>query len=376
MKEKRFINRLKTSFCVPVLSFFMAFGSSCMLGGATSSSANVGESSLQSNSSVQSDSSMQSDSSSSETLLSNGLEIHFLTLGNETSGDCTLIKTGDVELLNDAGSTRGSSDTIVPYISEYCTDGVLEYVIATHGDEDHIAAFVGDYDDSKDGVFEAFKCQTIIDFPQTTKKTQIYQQYVSLRNAEVKEGATHYTALECWNNANGAKQSYVLAEGITMNILYQKYYEQSNSKENNYSVCMLLSQGENHFLFTGDLESSGESSLVESNDLPKCKLYKAGHHGSNTSSTAKLITKIQPEIVVIPCCCGDKHGFPHQETLDAVAPYTDQVYVPKAGGTLLNGNIVVSSQDGEISVTGSNNSTLFKDTEWFQKNRTIPDEWL
>ena len=138
---------------------------------------------------------------------------------------------------------------------------------------------------------------------------------------------------------------------------------------------MLLSQGENHFLFTGDLEKSGEESLVASNNLPKCKLYKAGHHGSNTSSSQVLISKIQPEIVVIPCCCGDKHEFPHQETLDTIAAYTDKVYVPKAGGTLLNGNIVVSSVSGVVSVTGSNNSTLFKDTSWLQNNRTIPVAW-
>ena len=70
------------------------------------------------------------------------LSIHFPMLGNKNSGDCTLIKTGNTEVLIDAGSTRGSAATIVPYIKQYCTDGVLEYVIATHAHEDHIAAFV------------------------------------------------------------------------------------------------------------------------------------------------------------------------------------------------------------------------------------------
>ena len=56
------------------------------------------------------------------------LTINFLELGNKYTGDCTLIKIGDTEVLIDAGSRKGSAETLIPAISEYCTDGVLEYV--------------------------------------------------------------------------------------------------------------------------------------------------------------------------------------------------------------------------------------------------------
>lgn len=314
-----------------------------------------------------------------EDIITDDLQIHFLELGNNSPGDCTLIKTGDTEVLIDAGSTESSAGTIVPYIQRYCTDGILEYVIATHADADHIAAFVGTT--AIDGVFESFVCETIIDFAQTTKTTDLYQKYVELREEEVAAGARHYTALECWNQQNGALRTYELAEDITLNILYQKYYEEKSSIENNYSVCTLLSQGSNYYLFTGDLEASGEKSLVELNDLPKCKLYKAGHHGSKTSSTEELLAEIQPEIVVANCCSGGKHDFPHQEFIDNVSVYTDKVYIPmmkatnEKGFESLNGNIVVSSNGGEVKVQCSNNNTLFKDTEWFKKNRTTPAQW-
>ncbi|MBQ8295207.1 MAG: MBL fold metallo-hydrolase [Clostridia bacterium] len=309
------------------------------------------------------------------------LSVHFLSLGNKVSGDCTLIKTGDVEVLIDAGSTTGSIGTIVPYIKQYCTDGILEYVIATHGHQDHIAGFTNSSSQGK-GIFESFECKTIIDFPKTTVTSNLYKEYVSLRDAEVETGAKHYTALECWNNANGAQRSYTLGEGITLHILYQKYYESSTSNENYNSVCTLITQGENNYLFTGDLEKSGEESLVQSNHLPKCKLFKSGHHGSNTSNSSALLSVIQPEVFVITCCCGDQYNFPHQETIDTVSVYTQQVYVPGMIGTsgdyeLLNGNIVVSSTDGKtVRIDCSNNNTLFKDTEWFKKNRTTPKNWL
>ena len=316
------------------------------------------------------------------------LQFHFIELGNKYSGDCTLVKVGNTEVLIDAGSRKNSAKSIVPYLKNYCTDGVLEYVIATHAHEDHIAGFVGlaDYD----GVFESFVCETIIDYPLSESTSKIRADYEALRDAEVASGAKHYTALECWNNENGAKRSYTLADGITMNILYQKYYEQDATTENNYSVCLLFSQGANDYLFTGDLEESGEQSLVATreNKLTACRLYKAGHHGSKTSSTSELLAVVQPEIVCVSCCCGsdeytdaNENQFPTQAFIDRVSVYTTLVYVTSIvsnnenGFESMNGNIVVEATKWNITVKCSNNDILLKDTDWFKANRTTPQNW-
>lgn len=323
-------------------------------------------------------------------IVSGELSIHFLELGNQYAGDCTLIKCGDTEALIDAGSRKGSAQTIVPYIARYCTDGILEYVIATHAHQDHIAAFVGS--SGTDGVFASFKCGTIIDYSLKNSDSQIVKDYEAARDAEVEEdGAVHYTALQCRNETDGAKREYALAEGISFEILYQKFYENKSSDENNYSVCILLTQGKNHFLFTGDLEKEGEESLVENNELPHVKLFKGGHHGSPTSSNEVLLEKITPEIVCVCCCAGspeytvtNENMFPAQAFIDRVARYTDKIYVTslatnvtpgsKAGYsfTSMNGNIVVTSSAETFSIHGSNNDTLLKDTEWFKKNRIWP----
>ena len=327
-----------------------------------------------------------SENDSAEDIVTDELSIHFLELGNKYTGDCTLIKVGDTEVLIDAGSRKGSAATIVPYVQQYCTDGVLEYVIATHAHQDHIAGFIGTT--KIDGIFESFVCETIIDYSLTNATSATRTDYERLRDEEVANGAKHYTALQCWQETDGAKRSYELAEGITLNILYQRFYEEKTSDENDYSVCMLLTQGNNNYLFTGDLEHHGELSLIESNDLPKCNLFKGGHHGSPTSNTPELFAVIQPEIVCVCCCCGSDeytdnvaNMFPSQAFVNNVAPYTDKVYVTTIvadnsdGFASMNGNIVVTSNGENVTVNCSNNNTLFKDTAWFAANRVMPDAW-
>lgn len=320
------------------------------------------------------------------------LSVNFLELGNKYAGDCTLIKIGDTEVLIDAGSRKSSAETLVPQIKKLCTDGVLEYVIATHADQDHIAAFIGTKD--APGIFDSFECKTIIDFPRTNKADgATVKEYCAKRDAEVTAGAAHYTALECWKEENGAKKSYVLAENVTMMILYNYYYENYSADENNYSVCMLLAQGNNNYLFTGDLEESGEEYLVENNKLPHCKLFKGGHHGSKTSSTDKLLSVIQPETVCVCCCAGapeytvnNDNIFPTQAFIDRVARYTDKIYVTTLATdvvidedgkswefTSMNGNITVISDGIQFEVRASNNLTILKETQWFKENRTWPE---
>jgi hypothetical protein len=219
--------------------------------------------------------------------------------------------------------------------------------------------------------------------------------------------------LQCWNETDGASRTYYLNDEktISLNILYQKYYEEKASTENNYSVCTMISQvvdGKTYnYMFTGDLEKLGETSLAESNDLPHCVLYKGGHHGSSTSSNEVLLSKITPDNIAICTCAGtyeyankpdaehpDRYlnTFPTQEAIERMAVYTDKIYVTSLGiidetsyattdFTSMNGDIVFyfGKTEGEdtasLKLWCSNNYTLLKDTDWFKSNRNTPSAW-
>lgn len=312
------------------------------------------------------------------------ISINFLELGNEYTGDSTFIKAGDVDILIDAGSRNASAGTISQFVDTYCDDGKLEYVIATHAHQDHIAGFVGT--STVPGIFDKYKVETIIDFAQHNTTSKVYNDYVTKRDAEVSDGAKHYTALDCWNQTNGAKRVYELSKGIEMEILYQKYYEETTDDENDYSVCVMFNHGDNHYLFTGDLEKKGEKSLVESNKLPHVQLFKGAHHGSYTANTDELLSVIKPEVVCICCCAGSdeytstpENMFPAQAAINRLGKYTDKIYVTTVVDEekkykSMNGIITFSSPNGkDYTVKGSNNSTILKDTEWFKANRTWPN---
>ena len=319
--------------------------------------------------------------------VSGNLKIHFIELGNDNSGDCTLIQVGNTDVLIDAGSDFDSFDDIDSYLEANVSDGILEYVIVTHAHADHYANFT-----SPVNIFTEYQVNTIIDFALSNNvgKTQ-YENYITQRDLEVSNGAVRYSAADCIRGENGAQNVYELGNHIELKILDSYYYYNTSSSENNYSVCVLISQGERHFLFTGDLEEAGEKKLIEMNDLPQVELYKAGHHGSITSSCDELMAVIKPKIVVVPCVAGNDeytdnplNQFPSQEFIDNIAPYTDDVYVTSIGADgyvdedgnePFNGHIVVTSSKKGVVVDGSNNETLLKDSTWFIENRTMPEAW-
>lgn len=340
-----------------------------------------------------------------EEILSADLSIHFIAPAVKASGDCTLIKVGNTEVLIDAGPTQGNAAAIKEYLTDYCTDGVLEYVIVTHGDSDHISGMVGTSSGGNyNGILYSYDVGTIIQFDKTNQSLTtsggnptLYSRYLTAVEYAAGRGAQVYTALQCWKGADGAQRTYYLdeAQTISMNVLYNYYYENSSSDENNYSVCMLLSQelaGESkHYLFTGDLEEDGEARLVQNNVLPRVELYKAGHHGSKTSSTNALLEVIQPKYVAVCCCAGyNQYGaaaeniFPTQAFIDRIGVYTDAVYVTiqwdeKTNGYKnMNGNIVFyygkkeEEAEKSLKLYCSENSVKLKDTEWFKANRTWP----
>lgn len=339
-------------------------------------------------------------SDSVEGVVYDEFQIHFLELGNAYAGDSIYIKAGDKDILIDAGSRQSSATVLETKIDEYVTDNKLEYVIATHGDQDHISGMIGTSSKgSYNGILYHYDVDNIIYNERTSKTTNTYKNFITAADYVVANGAIRTYAHEFFESDGLTASNNViqLSDNVTMTILWNYYYFNDTSDENDYSVCTLFTYTSgsdvHNFLLTGDLEGTGEEYLAvhynggEYGSLPHCDLFKAGHHGSKTSSTMTLLNAITPDICCVCTCAGTNeyttdynNQFPTQQFINRIAQFTDKVYITSMWSdslnsfTSMNGEITIScglNENNEVvvGIAASNNLTKLKDTEWF--NETI-----
>ena len=103
--------------------------------------------------------------------------------------------------------------------------------------------------------------------------------------------------------------------------------------------------GETDLLLSGDAGVVHEKFLVEryGKEQLACDLYKVGHHGSNTSSSASFLAAMQPQYAVISCGAGNSYGHPTGEVIARLESVGAEVL-----RTDLLGEIVVESDGKEL----------------------------
>ena len=294
------------------------------------------------------------------------VQIHYIDLGS--MGDSTLIDCGDFEILIDAGLKSAGTEVIVPYITPFVGDGILELVIATHPDADHIGGFVGLSD--QDGIFDAFTVLRVLDYGYT-KTTTTHEQYAELRD---NSGALVCSGDDALNSRNLCQPYYTITADLILGVIDTGHYDGvDTNNDNENSIVVLLEHGERTYLFTGDAEFEAEEHMATI--LSHVDVYKAGHHGSKTASSQAMLDSITPNVIILGVYFPEDddgengYGIPQQESLDRMFGFTDDIYATGVSGT-----IIITSDGTSFSVSGALNTTLLKDSSWFASHRTYPTE--
>lgn len=243
------------------------------------------------------------------------LEIHFLDVGQ---GDAVLLVSDGHAMLVDAGE-EDKGTAVFLYLKK---QGIkkLDYVIGTHPHSDHIGGM--------DVVLTKYKCNTLI-MPDDESDSKAYR--------EIRE-VMKYKRLP--NSVPVPGQTYPLGSASVTVIAPQKSYEDAN----NSSVGILITHGENRFLLTGDAEAEAEADILAGGMDISADVYKAGHHGSATSSTEDFVNRINPRYAVISCGEDNAYGHPHGEVLNRFRQKGIQVF-----RTDEQGSIVAYSDGKEIT---------------------------
>ena len=238
------------------------------------------------------------------------MAVHFIDVGQ---GDSTLFQTPQGSVLVDCGE-KEYGDVVVEYLRAQGVDE-LEYFIITHPDSDHMgcAAY----------VLENIKVKNFIMNGQQ-KSTQFFAK-----------------ALDVIEEKNIATDIAVVGDVITLGALQLKIYGPGaelveSEKWNDASLIIHAIYGNRSFLLTGDAEEKGEESLLENYTTElKCDVFSAGHHGSKTSNSPKLLNYAKPTYVVISCGEGNEYGHPHQAALDVFENIGATVYRTDKEGSIV-----------------------------------------
>ena len=96
----------------------------------------------------------------------------------------------------------------------------------------------------------------------------------------------------------------------------------SGGNENNNSVVVRITYGSTSVLLGGDCESHCEATF----DPGQIDVYKVHHHGSNDSSSNRLLDQMSAEIGLIPVGEDNPYGHPGHYAMDRLEKHGVEVH--------------------------------------------------
>lgn len=174
-------------------------------------------------------------------------------------------------------------------------DRSIDVVIATHPDADHITGLVD--------VLQRYKVSYIF-HPGVEKNTGPAE---SMLLSVAEEGAEEIYARR--------GQIINLGSGAYLEILFPDR-DVSKLETNTASIVARLVYGDTSFMLTGDSPESIEKYLVQLDGKElKSNVLKAGHHGSDTSSSELFVGFVSPEYAIFSRGCDNRYGHPHADVV-------------------------------------------------------------
>jgi len=242
------------------------------------------------------------------------LEVHNINVGQSSStlfvgptDETMLIDTGDY---NDNGNMSSSISS--------ATISTASIISSCRTTVDHIggnAAVIKYYETEAEGIGAIYD-------PSIAASTNTYEEYLDV----VEE---HDVTL--YQTREGDSISF---EGVEVDVLGppEPYLESEARNEN--SIVLQLQYGDVGFLWTGDAEEDQEAYLVEEyGDELDSTIYKAGHHGSSSSSSGALLDAAQPEAAIISSAYDSRYDHPNEEVLQRLADRSILTYWTATYGT-------------------------------------------
>ena len=240
-----------------------------------------------------------------------------LTVLKAGQADAIFMQTQNHNIILDCGE-KDDGDEVVELLQEKGISNV-DYIFITHFDKDHVGGFPG--------VMDNVTASNIIvpDYEGNNGEYEEYLKTVSDKGLQITtltEDISFTLDDVLFEVSVPRKQSY--AEG-----------------DNDFSLVISVTHGENTFLFTGDAEADRLTEVISAFGR-QYDFLKVPHHGKYNKNTKRFITTIKPTYSVI---CDSEKNPAEDETVSILEFVESEIYSTR------NGNVSVLSDGKEIKIT-------------------------
>lgn len=220
------------------------------------------------------------------------MQVVFFDVGQ---GDSALLTLGNgTRILIDGGPDWSTLEKLGKYMPFF--DRTIDIVILSHPNSDHMTSFPE--------VLRRYSVGTLVT-AGTAYDSGVYA--ATLSGASV-HGVPHVIM--------HAPQTLSLKGGMMEVLWPPKIMPRGFSDDaNNASLVLRISYGEKRVLFTGDMESIVEKTLLAADADLASDILKVPHHGSKSSSTLEFLRAVQPKVAVISAGKNNSYGHPHPDVV-------------------------------------------------------------
>jgi competence protein ComEC len=238
------------------------------------------------------------------------LQVAYINVGQ---GDSILIKDqqGFNALIDGGKSSAGP--TVVAYLKQQGVSS-LDVMVATHADADHIGGLINVLRDANIQVKAIY-------YSGYAGDTLTWSDFAT---AVADKGSTFQPAQFPQTYSWGGTTAHILNPVAGM----------VNPDSNDTSVVILLDHGSDHYLFTGDIDSTMEATIVARGTPVAAQVLKVAHHGSSASSSAAFLAAVDPQEAVISVG-SNSYGHPAPDTISRLTAVGAEIWRTDQYGTIL-----------------------------------------
>lgn len=231
--------------------------------------------------------------------------------------DAIFMQTQNHNIILDCGE-KDDGDELVELLQEKGVSNV-DYIFITHFDKDHVGGFPE--------VMDNVTASNII-VPDYEGNNGEYEEYLKT----VSEQGLQITTL--------TEDTSFTLDDVLFEVSVPKKQSYSEG-DNDFSLVISATHGENTFLFTGDAEADRLTEVISAFGR-QYDFLKVPHHGKYNKNTKRFITTIKPTYSVI---CDSEKNPAEDETVSILEFVESEIYSTR------NGNILVLSDGKEIKIT-------------------------